>query len=429
MNSSVYIFGELSSGYTQYPEDSSSDVLKVLYNHCKVPTQIVIHRDGNLMYYCYIMKLDDSRYIGLGIAVNGYYVSNADKLFPVFENMIEEMARQGVFIHFAADGSLTTSLKTLKTEEEEIDTLAENLRREFESIGNVPQKLPHTDYTIAKDSVKEFCVSDDSHDIVKASYTYGFTCIYKEKDYDTVRMNSYRSILSKVSQENTMLKKDNVDLRKENRRILNQKKQYRNVVILCVLVVLCGMGLFFLKDSLDYTRSSLESAQSDITQKSETIKTLNRKIANLQTALSEEQSRRENVENSFSELKNSMPVIITDVEVANVYSDGTVETDYGGTIYSSYSMYVKPQITYKGIKTGDDVTLNIKLYTPTGLSRGSSSPADCSWTESFYVYSGDNTQSFQGWGGTSKGHWKSGTYRYEFWYGNICLKAKTFTIY
>jgi len=433
MNCSVYIFGELSSGYTQYPEDSSSNILKTLYSHCKAPTQIVIHRDGSMMFYCYIRKLDEYKYIGLGLAVNGYYVSKIDELFSLFENTIEKMAWQGVFVHFIADGTLTTSLKALKFEEEEIDTLAENLRVGFEALGAVPKKLPCTDYTIAKDSVKEFCVSDETHDIIRASYTYGFTYIYKEKDFDTVRMNSYRGILSRVNEENTELKKRNAELQEQKQKILNEKKQYRKVVILCMLIVVCGIGLFSLKDSLDSTRNNLESARNDITQKSKTIKTLNQNIADLQTTLFEEQSRREKAEYELSDLKNScesyMPVIITDVEIANVYSDGSVETDYGGTIYSSSSMYVKPKITYKGIKTGENITLNIKLYTPAGLSRGSSSPYGCSWTESFTVYSGINTKSFQGWGGASKGHWTSGTYRYEFWYGNVCLKAKTFTIY
>lgn len=440
MNSSVYIFGELSSGYTQYPEDSSSNVLKTLYSHCKVPTQTIIHRDESMMFYCYIRKLDANKYIGLCVAINGYYVSKVDELFSLFENTIEKMARQGVFIHFVADGTITTNLKDLKFEEEEIDTLSENLRRGFETLGNVPQKLPHTDYTIAKDSVKEFCASDDKHDIIRASYTYGFTYIYKEKDFDTVRMNSYRSVLRRINEENVSLKKRNAELQEQNKKILNQKKQYRNVVILCILIAVCGIGLFFLKDSLDSTRNNLDStrnklenAQNNITQKAKTIKTLNKKIANLQTSLSEETSRREKAENDFSKLKSSfenyIPVIITDVQIANVYNDGSVETDYGGTIYSSSSMYVKPKITYEGIKTSENITLNIKLYTPTGISRGSSSPPGCSWTESFNVYSGSNTKSFQGWGGASKGHWRSGTYRYEFWYGNVCLKAKTFTIY
>lgn len=436
MNYSVYIFGELSSGYTQYPEDSSSEMLNALYSHCKAPTQIAIHRDGSMMYYCYIRKLNGSKYIGLSIIVNGYYVSALGGLFSLFENAIEKMARQGVFIHFADDGTLTTDLSALKFETEEAETLIDSIKRNFEESAGVPQVLPRTDYAIAKDSIKEFCVTDAKTDIIKASYTYGFTYIYKQKDFDTVRMNSYRSILKKVNDENNELKEKNAALQEENKDILSQKKQYRNIVILCLLVAACGVGLFFLKDNLDSTKSSLESAQQEIIQKKrdiahkqETITALNGKINNLQASLSQEKSDREKAENKLSKVESYMPVVITDIEIANVYQSGSIETDYGNTIYSSYTMYLKPRIKYTGIKTGESITLNIKLYTPTGLSRGSSSPSNCSWTESFYVYSGENTQSFQGWGGPSKGHWSSGTYRYEFWYGNVCLKAKTFTIH
>ena len=114
MNSSVYIFGELSSGYTQYPEDSSSYVLKTLYRHCKAPTQIVIHRDGGLMHYCYIRKLDDDKYIGFCIAVSGYYLSKIDVLFSLFENTIERVVKQGVIIHFSENGTLATSIGVLR---------------------------------------------------------------------------------------------------------------------------------------------------------------------------------------------------------------------------------------------------------------------------------------------------------------------------
>lgn len=343
MNCSVYIFGELSSGYTQYPEDSSSVILKTLYSHCKAPTQIVIHRDGSMMFYCYIRKLDGNRYIGLGLAVNGYYISKIDELFSLFENTIERMARQGVFVHFVADGTLTTSLKVLNFEEEEIDTLAENLKLGFEMLGTIPQKLPRTDYTIAKDSMKEFCVADETHEIIRASYTYGFTYIYKEKDFDTVRMNSYRSILSRVNEENTVLKKRNAELQEQKQKILNEKKQYRNVVILCILIVVCGIGLFFLKNSLDSTKNNLEKAQSDIIQKKTTIETLNNSVTDLQMSLSEEQSRREKAEADFESFKKFLndrqPFIVKKTSFS--FSTGELSFDYYGLRDETVTLEVK----------------------------------------------------------------------------------------
>ena len=36
---------------------------------------------------------------------------------------------------------------------------------------------------------------------------------------------------------------------------------------------------------------------------------------------------------------------------------------------------------------------------------------------------------FSGWGGSDKGHWKSGTYRFEFFYRGKSIGSKWFTIY
>lgn len=245
MNCNVYIFGELSSGYTQYPEDSSSHILKKIYPFCKAPTQIAIRRDASLMYYCYIRKLNDNKYLGLCIAVNGYYIVRVKELFSLFENTIEKIAQQGSFIHFAKDGSLTTSTKVLKEEEEEIDTLSENLRRDFESLGSSTNTLPQVDYTVAKDSIKEFNALDDKRDIIRASYTYGYTFIYKDKDFNTVRVNSYRSILSQLNEENIQLQKKNQELKSQYSHLLLKQRNTLWIGILAVVIAILGGILYF----------------------------------------------------------------------------------------------------------------------------------------------------------------------------------------
>ena len=434
MNSSVYVFGSLGNGYTQYPDDYAKVIYQNFYARSTASSQITIHRDNNLIYYGYIRKLDvSSQYIGFCVLLNGVMFSQIGSLFPIFENAVADLVARGEILHFSDRGNITSSISNLNEKQQEVERIASVILNQISGLESNTKKLPPVSYGVSNNESKTFSTSDKNEDIVNASCKYSYTYVLKDKDYDTASLTSYRSVLIRLNKEKDILSNNYSELKTKYEKLTEQKKQYKKVVILCVLIALCGIGLFFLKDSLDSTRSNLEDARNDITQKEGMIKTRDGKIASLESSLSAEQSRRERAEDELTELKNSyssyMPVIITDVEIANVYSDGSVETDYGGTIYSSYSMYVKPKITYKGIKTGESITLDIKLYTPSGLSRGSSSPSDCSWTESFYVSSGNNTQSFQGWGGASKGHWTSGTYRYEFWYGNVCLKAKTFTIH
>ena len=350
MNCNVYIFGELSSGYTQYPEDSSSHVLKKIYPFCKAPTQIAIRRDASMMYYCYIRKLNDNKYFGLSIAVNGYYISRVDELFSLFENTIEKIAQQGSFIHFAKDGSLTTSTTILKDEEEEIDTLSENLRRGFEALGSSTNTLPQVDYTVAKDSVKEFNAMDDKRDIIRASYTYGYTFIYKDKDFNTVRVNSYRSVLSQLNDENNNLRKRNEELKEQNTKILRQKKQFKNVIFLILAVIGCGVGLLFLNDNLNTTKSELADANNTISIRNDTIESknnqisgLHRDIHNLNVSLNEEIERREQVENDYESFKNSLnnmqPFIVKSTSFN--FSSGWLSFDYYGLRDTTVTVQVK----------------------------------------------------------------------------------------
>ena len=131
-----------------------------------------------------------------------------------------------------------------------------------------------------------------------------------------------------------------------------------------------------------------------------------------------------------SQVGNAYPLIISEIEIANSYRGGDIETDYGNTIYSSNTMYLKPRIKYYGISSGTK-TLKIKWFKPDGsMSTGTSSPYGFSQSDSHYIYSGaDNSITLSGWGNENKGHWRSGCYRIEIWYENTCLKSKSFTIY
>ena len=65
MNSSVYIFGNLRNGYVQYPDDYAQEVLGSFAIKSKSKTQVIVHRDKNLMYYGYVRRLDvTGQYIG-----------------------------------------------------------------------------------------------------------------------------------------------------------------------------------------------------------------------------------------------------------------------------------------------------------------------------------------------------------------------------
>ncbi len=146
----------------------------------------------------------------------------------------------------------------------------------------------------------------------------------------------------------------------------------------------------------------------------------------LSTQFAECQSELQDIQNKIS---GTNPLIITDIKIGNTYGGGAIETNYGNTLYSKNTMYLAPYIEYIGFYSGYK-KLMVKWFYPDGsLSTGSSSPSGFSTSYDAYIYKGKNTITLSGWGNSDKGYWGSGTYRIEIWYGNSCLKSKTFTIY
>ncbi|MBR1769401.1 MAG: zinc ribbon domain-containing protein [Bacteroidales bacterium] len=134
----------------------------------------------------------------------------------------------------------------------------------------------------------------------------------------------------------------------------------------------------------------------------------------------------------YSRLSDTYPIIITDIEIANVYRDGEVETDYGERIYSYRTMLLKPRIEYTGFVHKEDLKFYVKLITPDGrLSHNDdTSPKGYTYSDERSVYEGDRRQTvLAGWGNSTKGNWEEGEYTIEIWYNDVCLKSKKFTIY
>ena len=91
MNNDVYIFGEFNNGYNQYPDDYTKKIFETFYSNSESITQVCVHRYGNLMYYAYIRKLENSKYIGFCVVLNGSMLTKLSSLFSLFEKTIFEL--------------------------------------------------------------------------------------------------------------------------------------------------------------------------------------------------------------------------------------------------------------------------------------------------------------------------------------------------
>lgn len=153
-------------------------------------------------------------------------------------------------------------------------------------------------------------------------------------------------------------------------------------------------------------------------------KQLNNRVDDLQFKNNQLEASNNELSSALNIVKSNMPLILGKVSVRNE------NENYDSWIYSRNTTYINPKVELYSLIDAN-VDIYVRLYTPNGiLSKGSSSPYGYSYGNRFYVKKNQKINcTFSGWGGSDKGHWKPGLYRFEFYYSGKCIGEKSFTIY
>ena len=121
-------------------------------------------------------------------------------------------------------------------------------------------------------------------------------------------------------------------------------------------------------------------------------------------------------------------ISITNISFANADQSGSIITDYGNDLYASEIKYLKPQITYNGLRsTAVETTLLVKIITDDGtLESSSSSPEGYTFSTELTVSPGEGqTATLSGWGRNTCGSYSAGLYKYEIWQnGKLLIQQK-----
>ncbi|WP_075556668.1 hypothetical protein [Parabacteroides timonensis] len=423
MNFNFYILGTPEGRYNQYPDDYTAPILVGMQKNLK-GSRLVIHREMNLIQYVYTEQIGSNNFIGFCLIFNNIRLLKPKQLIKLFRLIIEErLVNSGRIIRYVANGELQFNIKLFSEEIKEIESLKVFINTELEvNEEKYEIEVLKTIYNGVKSSDTIDINSTDS-EIILLSNQYNTVFVSDDMGIE----NGYiHQVITSIREQNIAAKKEIEKLQDEIVKLKRQKKQYNKVILLFLLMIICSCGLFFLNVNLNNTKNILEQTQKML-EESEQVNVLRKDSIRMLNC------EKENIESEYSNFKslltNVFPFIIDSVEVGNVDNDFNLETDYGAVIYSKNTMFLAPCLYYKGLKEVS-ITLYVRLYTSDGMfSNATISPNGYTYSCDVTVYSGNNTVKLPGWGGRNRGYWCSGSYRYEIWYNNVCLKAKTFTIY
>ena len=340
LNISTFVFGNLAAGYTQSPWDNQTkEIFTNFLKYSTTTSQVLIHRDGSLIYYGYTRKLANNQIFGLCFAVNGVYFPGAYKIFRLFEKTIEEHAeKEGKLICLDEQGGAPISLvKNLNDYIVDCQNIGEEIKERVNNISSIVRQLPPINYGEQVGKCNTFTFESPGSEIACSSYSVSYTVV--TKDVDIFHNNSsqikIRSLNEKIRELNGCINNLNShidNLKNANAKLSRQKKRLKLVVFLCLLLIAGSAGLYLLYDKLTLTESNLEytnemlneantriseqeSTISDLSDRNKalnsTINSQKSKINRLEEDLDAEKERREQAQETINDVANISPIIIS----------------------------------------------------------------------------------------------------------------------
>lgn len=430
-----YIFSLVSGDYQQYTSDCSETFIKQFCTGCKDTHQVAIHRDGNLMYYIYLYRKDESSVYGL-CAVCGEICLNLQWLFESLQKILEASACKGALFTYDGQGRIHKNVVNYANEAAEVDNLFRDVKDCLEKRPAYWGSLPSEDLSIPLTSGISLAFNDDDNSkITEALRHYHNVVVTMEN----IIPSSFSQTILRLNSENDQLRAEKSGLEDEMESLKRQKKQYKWVVVLSVFLAVGLIAIVSFNQNVNRLRSVVENKDKSIDSLNVVVSGKNQAIADqmeiidgkdkelreLRNDKSKIQSELDETKSVLENVAQQMPIFIYGMQVC------TGETNYGETIYSKSTTYIYPKIELYSLVEGS-VDFYVKFFTPNGLSTSSTGTSP-----SGYSYKDEETVSkfkkqtvyLSGWGGKTKGHWRSGSYRIEVWLKGKCLYEKKFTIY
>lgn len=262
MNHSTYIFGELDSGYTQYPDDSTKQILSLGVNK-NAQTSITLCRADSLMYYIYVRQLQGiDKYLGIAVAFNSLYTPSIKAFFACFEECFSNIILSGDILEFNENGDVVNKNIRLHNQKEAIDKIVRHLDLLIADSKLTFEALPPRNYSISALEQATLAESASAADVRNAILNANVIRIYKNSDYDSIAIKGFSNKLKKLSAEKNSLETNNKALAEELSKVKKQKKQFQVVIILGLILFIGVISLFSMNSNLNEARKEISSLKT-----------------------------------------------------------------------------------------------------------------------------------------------------------------------
>lgn len=307
-------------------------------------SKAMILRDGDLMHYIYAENLGNSNVIGMCLVFNKAYIRHVSKIFGFLRGLIEStLLKQGKIIRYNNQGDIEFVTTNISDDTRTFDYVKALVNSKLDSENNY---FGVSELTTTYNGLHNSEIVDGNtanSEILRLQQRYNQIIIDYKKG---IEEDLTRKVIFELQLQISVLNKK---IDSQNQIISNlekAKKQYRKVLLLCGVLLCCCAGLYFLYSTLDKTERNLQYTSEQLGSATDSISSLNTTltqkqdtICSLNNEVRAERRQKEAAQSILNNIQSKCPFIITGTE-CNL-SSGQYTIKYFAKESGSHSFRIK----------------------------------------------------------------------------------------
>lgn len=400
----AHFFYKNGSTITLYPTDSHvSTIATKAYNLMKTDNQVVVHRDGGLIYYFFFRRVVKG-IIGIGFS-SGELCTSIKAIFDRFNSCVENFTQRGILFCYNNDGDVSVTPNG-ETDISEINAMLSWLKN-HPNEKETWEQLPPEDYSLPKDSTIFYNLEESEEStIIEATRHYGNIVVTLNNPIAT----SYSEIVKRLSSEKENLIKERDEITEQFDKLKRKKKQYVAVIGLAIAMFI-GAVIFIAIISDKNTKienqiatilnneETITNQGNTISSQTYTINEQSQSIIHLENSVASLEKEKEDLQSEIYTLKSDIKEMFTHKPFSVTHTNFSFEKGQLTVYYYAPNSGIT-SVRCRVIRENDDV----EVY-------------DCSYTFSNRLSSGYNDFTLSGLTSLNSSNW----YRFEIYSdGNMC---------
>lgn len=301
MNFNFYIFGN-PLGYSQYPQDYTKDIFTPVCKDLE-GARAVIYRDNALVHYIFAESLGDGRYIGLCLIFNNAQAAKPKNLFNFMREVIESYAVKGSkYLKYNAKGKIEFIKSDFCHDLKSYDYLRSIIDSKLDGDNNFDITPLKSNYS-GENKTETLPSSATSREMLSLSNRVNRVVI---DDSEGINHDETNKLIVSLCEDINKRDETIRELKKTVSQLERQKKQYRRVVFLFLVLLVALGGVYLLYLSLNETQISLREKTKQYDAAVVSIDSLGSEITMRENEMSSLRGQIDVKNNHISELEESL---------------------------------------------------------------------------------------------------------------------------